>query len=66
MDMWDRTPGGVLADEAEAPSMISRQPRKTPSTPCFATKPTTKASAIACVEYVADIDLVTEELGHGY
>ena len=64
MDAWAQTRGGLLTRGRGRQAQLVR--RGTAEEDSFkavlATKPTTRAGAIACVRHVADIGLVTEEV----
>ncbi len=64
MDAWAQTRGGLLLeDEADKRSWYDVELAEEDTFHAvLATKPTTRAGAIACVEHVADIGLVTEEV----
>lgn len=64
MDEWDRTRGGLdLEDEADKRRWYDVGTAEEDTFKAvLATKPTTRAGAIACVRHVADIGLVTEEV----
>jgi len=64
MDAWAQTRGGLLLeDEADKRSWYDVELAEEESFHAvLATKPTTRAGAIACVRHVADIGLVTEEV----
>jgi hypothetical protein len=65
MEEWERTRGGLdLEDETEKRRFYDLETAEEDTFKALlTTKPTTKAGAIACVEQVADIGLVAEELG---
>ena len=72
MDVWDRTRGMMdLYDRAETDKAAAAERRRfsqlemaeeSTFNALLATRPTTKAGAIACVEHVADCGLATEEM----
>ena len=64
MDAWAQTRGGLdLEDEAEKRRWYDVGTAEEDTFKAvLATKPTTRAGAIACVKHVADIGLVTEEV----
>ena len=64
MDAWAQTRGGLLLeDEADKRRWYDAGTAEEESFHAvLATKPTTRAGAIACVRHVADIGLVTEEV----
>ena len=65
MDAWAQTRGGLdLEDEADKRHWYDVGTAEEDTFKALLTiKPTTRAGAIACVEHVADIGLVTDELG---
>ena len=65
MDAWAKTRGGLLLeDEADKRRWYDVGTAEEDTFKAvLATKPTTRAGAIACVRHVADIGLVTDELG---
>ena len=64
MDEWDRTRGGLdLEDEADKRRWYDVGTAEEEAFHAvLATKPTTRAGAIACVRHVADIGLVSDEV----
>ena len=64
MDAWAQTRGGLMLDaEADKRWWYRIETAEEDSFHAvLATKPTTRAGAIACVRHVADIGLVTEEV----
>ncbi len=64
MDAWAQTRGGLMLDaEADKRWWYDAGTAEEESFHAvLATKPTTRAGAIACVRHVADIGLVTEEV----
>ncbi len=64
MEEWAKTRGGLdLEDEAEKRRWYDVGTAEEDTFKAvLTTKPTTRAGAIACVEHVADIGLVTEEV----
>jgi hypothetical protein len=68
MDAWEQSRGGLdLEDATEKQRWYDIETTEEDAFKALlATKPTTKAGAIARVEHVADIGLVTEDLGVGH
>ena len=72
MDAWDRAHGGMAlydrakVDEGAAAELQRFNELETAEEQAFyallATRPATKASAIACVKHVADCGLATDEM----
>lgn len=65
MEEWKRTRGGLLleCEEEKGRWYDIGTAEEDAFNALLTTKPTTKSGAIACAEQVADIGLVTEELG---